>query len=814
MIIDGKKYFILNTDDTTYLMRITSYGILEHLYYGKRIRVTDSLDGLIERQEFPVGNNNIYSTEAPAVTLNNLCMEISSEGKGDNREAYIILEYPDGSRTSDFVFEAYTIDNDKLPLETLPSSYGLDGERQHLSIVLKEKTHNVRLVLDYYVYEKENVITRTGKLINYTEDSIKIKQFMSAQLDMYESGYVMTTFNGAWAREMSRKDIPLIAGRHINSSFTGTSSSNANPFFMLSTPYTTEDTGVAYGMNLIYSGNHVEIAEVNEFGKTRVLWGINPRGFSWTLEAEKEFECPEAVMTFSDKGFNKLSCNMHSFVRRHILRGEWALKERPVLLNSWEASYFDINEKKLLRLARAGRDVGIELFVMDDGWFGERNDDTSSLGDWTPNKKKLPSGIRGLADKVNRLGLSFGIWVEPEMVSVNSKLYKAHPDWALQIPGRQHAEGRNQRMLDLGRPEVQEYIIESMSRVFSSANIEYVKWDMNRTLSDIYSEYIGAEGNQGEVTHRYMMGLYKCMKVLTERFPDILFEGCAAGGNRFDLGILCYFPQIWGSDDTDAIVRAEIQTGYSYGYPQCCWGSHVSGVPNHQTLRVTPLRSRYSVAAFGSLGYECNLNDMSKEELAQIKSDIAEYKAYRQVFQYGQLYRGRSFIGTAGLPGVDHGFGLGGTSASGSVLTKTANNVTEWTVVSPDKKKAVGMIVQKMVVPNMPYEYYRAAGLGEDKYYHFYSNEVKVNIKTFGDLVNTASPVHIKPGSLMQETVSRVYKLDGEKEDMKLFGSAIMNAGVKLLPSFAGTGFNDKTRVFPDYSARLFFMEEEDIGET
>ncbi|MCR5214304.1 MAG: alpha-galactosidase [Eubacterium sp.] len=811
MIIDGGKYFILNTEDTTYLMRVTPYGILEHLYYGKRIRVTDSLDGLVERQEFLLGNNNQYRSDVPAVTLNNLCMEVSSEGKGDNREAFVVIEYSDKSRTSDFVFEAYNIDNDKEDLITLPSSYGISGEANHLRLVLKERFHDVRLYLDYYVFEKENIISRTAKIVNYMDEPIIIKQLMSAQLDMTESGYVMTTFNGAWAREMSRKDFPLIAGRHINSSYTGTSSSKANPFFMLSTPYTTEHSGIAFGMNLIYSGNHAEIAEVNEFGKTRILWGINPRGFSWTLYPEEEFESPEAIMTFSDRGFNKLSQNMHSFIRNHIVRGKWANKERPILINSWEAAYFDINEKKLLKLAKTASEVGIELFVMDDGWFGERNDDNSSLGDWYPNKDKLPHGIKGLCDRINQMGMSFGIWVEPEMVNVNSKLYRKHPDWLIQIPGREHSEGRNQRILDLGRNEVQEYIIESMSKVFSSANIEYVKWDMNRTFTDVYSENIGTEGNQEEVGHRYIMGLYYCMKVLTKRFPDILFEGCSAGGNRFDLGVLSYFPQIWGSDDTDAMVRTEIQTGYSYGYPQCCWGSHVSGGTNHQTLRNTPLRSRYSVAAIGCLGYECNLPDLSKEELSQIKSQISEYKEYRQVFQFGQIYRGRTFTGTSGLPGIDHGLSMGGSSVSGSILTKNNNNVTEWTVVSPDKKKAVGMLIQKMVVPDMTYEYFRATGLSPDKYYHFYSKEVKVNIKEFGDLINVAAPVHIKPNSHMQEIISRLYKLEGEKEDIRMFGSAIMCAGVKLSPAFAGTGFNEKTRIFSDFAARLYYMEEEVI---
>ena len=785
MIVQGQNYYVLNTKSTSYVMMVSSSGQLEHLYYGKKIRVSDSLGGLIERQEFIPGNNNSYSEEFGNITLNNKCLEISSEGKGDYREVFVSLIYPDGSRTSDFIFESASVKKGKVELSTLPSSYDETGEVECLEVNFLEKHHNVRLVVSYYVFADKDVITRTARIVNESDADIRIEKLMSGQLDIHSGRYIMSTFNGAWAREMFRKETPLVAGIHQNSSFTGTSSSCANPFFMIHSDKTTEDYGSVYGFNLIYSGNHMETAEVNEFGKLRILWGINPRAFSYVVPAGQEFEAPEAVMTFSEKGFNGMSQNMHAFVRRNIVRGEWCDKERPVLLNSWEAAYFKINEKKLCKLAKAGADVGIELFVMDDGWFGERDDDTTSLGDWTVNKKKLPGGVKRLADKINKMGLKFGIWVEPEMVSVKSKLYKAHPDWAIQIPGREHSEGRHQRMLDLGRTEVQDYIIEAMTNVFGSANIEYVKWDMNRTLTDIYSSAL-PEDRQGEVCHRYVMGLYRVMKTLTESFPDILFEGCAAGGNRFDLGILCSFPQIWGSDDTDAIMRTSIQTGYSYGYPQNCVGSHVSGVPNHQTLRVTPHNTRFAVAAFGSLGYETNLCDLDKEELAEIKAEIAQYKKYRKTLQLGEFYRGRSFY--------------------------SDGNVNDWTIVSPDKQQAVGMVIQKEAMPNSQYQTFEGRGLDEDKYYHFYSQEIKVDIRQMGDLVNMVSPIHIKPGSFTQRVVAKHYKLDGDKEDMHMFGGVI-NEGVKLLPSFAGTGLNGNTRVFSDFAARVFYMDAEDIEE-
>jgi alpha-galactosidase len=407
-------------------------------------------------------------------------------------------------------------------------------------------------------------------------------------VDFDRDDLVIHSFGGSWAREMNHYETPLSGGKFVNSSLTGTSSNRANPFVMLAPKETTEDVGVCYGMNLVYSGNHYEAAEVNGYHKTRFVSGINPTQFSYTLDPGAEFTSPEAVLSYSKEGFNGLSQNLHHFVKEHIVRGIWQKKARPVLLNSWEAMYFDISESKLLKLAKAGKDVGVELFVMDDGWFGNRDNDTKGLGDWTENRKKLPGGVKGLADKITGLGMDFGIWVEPEMVNVDSDLYRSHPDWCLAIPGKNHSEGRNQRILDFCNKEVRDYIIESMSNLFSSAKISYVKWDMNRILSDCYSP---SEKNQGQTTHDYVLGFYAVMEELTKRFPDILFEGCASGGNRFDLGMLCYFPQIWGSDNTDAICRVKMQTSYSYGYPLNTVGAHVSACPNHQTLRSTPLAS-------------------------------------------------------------------------------------------------------------------------------------------------------------------------------------------------------------------------------
>ena len=643
MIRQLDKVFILDTKNTTYCFQVLESGHLEHLYYGKKLRIdeADDVKSLAEKQAFPPGNSNVYDAKFQSLSLENMRLEMSSYGKSDIREPFIEVIHADGSYTSDFLYETAVIKKGKEPLETLPSSYEDNGELQELTVFLKDKQYGLTLELHYGVFEDRDVISRSAKFINTSDEVVKLTRLMSTQLDFEDAGYILTTFNGNWAREMYRHDALVGIGKMVNASYAGTSSNRANPFVMLSTQGTTEDTGLCYGFNLIYSGNHYEAVEVNSHGKTRIVTGINPQSFCFMIEPGQKFESPEAVMTVSCEGYNGMSHHMHEFVRECIVRGEWKKKVRPVLLNSWEAAYFDINESKLLKLAKAGKEAGIELFVMDDGWFGTRNDDKQSLGDWHVNKKKLPGGLKSLCDKVNALGLDFGIWVEPEMVNTESGLYKAHPEWVMEIPGKPHSEGRNQRILDFANPEVVDFITEQMTNIFSSANISYVKWDMNRIFSDYYSQYLKPE-QQGEVAHRYMMGLYRLMKTLTERFPHILFEGCASGGNRFDLGILCYFPQIWASDDTDAIYRAKGQTGYSYGYPMSVVTAHVSACPNHQTLRMTPLATRFNVAAFGVLGYECNLCDMKKEEVAEIKEQIALYKKWREVLQFGTFYRGRS----------------------------------------------------------------------------------------------------------------------------------------------------------------------------
>lgn len=775
-ITGSQELFILNTDHTSYMLAITPSGHAEHLYYGARIDVdtAEELEALRQKREFEPGNAIVYSADHPTAVLEDMCLEFSGTGHGDIREPFIELVQADGSRTTDFLYRGCEITDNKPSLSGLPGSYNADGTAEHLCLAFKDGA--MVLELHYCVYPECDVITRWAKLVNNGDHAIELERLLSTQLDLPDNEWQTTSFHGAWTREMEKSTASVPHGKFVIESRTGCSSNRANPFFMLHRPDATEDSGAVYGFNLIYSGNHYAAVEVSAYRKTRVAQGVNPAGFRFILEKGESFTAPEAVMTYSDNGFSGQSRNMHRFVKDHILRGEWAKAERPILLNSWEASYFNISESSLVSLAKAGHELGVELFVMDDGWFGDRSDDTRSLGDWDPNHKKLPGGLGRLSKKITDHGMRFGVWVEPEMVNVNSRLYEQHPDWATAINDKLHSEGRHQRILDLCNPEICDYLIEKMSEVFSSGKISYVKWDMNRIFSDVYSPYLHPK-RQGETAHRYILGLYKLMGALTKRFPHILFEGCASGGNRFDLGILCYFPQIWASDNTDALCRSHIQEGYSYGYPQCCIGAHVSGSPNHQTLRSTPLETRFNIAAFGALGYELDVGKMFRWDKEHTRLQITLYKVWRDVLQYGDFYRIRS------------------------------GNVHEWICVSDDKTRAVGMMMQESVEPNTQAHRFYCKGLDPDRTYRFHNISGRVNIKLFGSLINTMSPIRIRQDGMLHNMIARFIKMGGEVEDHTAKGSVLMSAGVALRQQFSGTGYNENVRLFPDFSSRMYFIE-------
>ncbi len=778
MILVSGNLFLLNTDHTSYAFCVRDNRLLEHLYYGASVPEPREADAFVRSLSHKVshskGTTINYRKDSP-LTLEDLPTEYASVGKGDFREPAALLVFADGSRSADFVYESYEIPDEIAELEGMPSALAADDEGvSRLIVRLRENQKGVRLDLIYTVFPASDVITRRAVLYNDTEEELQILRLMSTQLDLRSETYKMLTFGGNWGREMERHETVLTHGLHVNHTRTGISSNRNNPFVMIAEQDAGERAGSCFGLNLVYSGNHYEACEVDSFGGLRFVSGIDPEGFCWKLNKGDAFATPEAVMTYSDSGFSGISANMHAFVRRHIIRGPFRDRPRPVLLNSWEASYFHISEFKLLQLAKKAAQAGMELLVMDDGWFKGRNSDNAALGDWVADEKKLPGGIRRLSQKVHGLGLQFGIWVEPEMISEDSDLYRKHPEYAMQIPGREQSLGRNQMILDLTNPAVRKTVIASMRAVFKDNGIDYVKWDMNRLFSDVYSSVLDKE-RQGECAHRWMLGLYEILDTLMKEFPDILFEGCASGGNRFDLGMLCYFPQIWGSDDTDAIMRTKIQSGYSYGYPLSCVSAHVSDCPNHQTLRTTPLYTRYNVAAFGVLGYEINLCDLRKEELQEIALQVEMYKKWRDVFFAGDFYR---------------------------VTDK------EWMVVSKDKRRAVAMIWNELNVPNDGALMLQCRGLDDEKTYHVCNVPIAHDLKEFGNLVNMVLPVHVRQNSLLHNAIAKFKHMDGETEDYILSGAFLNRAGIELAQSFGGTGYEGQTRLFQDFASRMYYFEE------
>ena len=790
MIYAENGKFLLETEHTTYAFCVDQAGNLQHLYYGEKINMGVSWQNALEALKMRVFNPNgcsiIQDKTCPAVSLDDVCLEVSGRGKGDMAQPFVELFYADGSRTSDFRFKDFEIMEKQVP-EGLPGAYDETGKAQSLVLNMEDRNSEARLTLIYSVLEDCDCITRFAVVKNEGSEPVTLQRLMSTQLDLHSRGrQKIVSFHGEWAREMQPCETILQSGSFQIESTTGFSSNKANPFFICGEADAKEDYGACYGFNLIYSGNHRESIECNAHGRVRVLQGIHPDFLEKVLDEGESFASPEAVLTFSKEGYGGISRNMHRFVREHIVRGTWKKKERPVLINSWEAMYFDVKERKLLKLAKQAAAVGIELFVLDDGWFGERGNDQKALGDWQDNLEKLPDGLGGLSAKIHAMGMKFGIWVEPEMISEDSKLYREHPEYAVQIPGKAHAEGRNQLLLDLTQPEVQNRILADMSDVFTRGQVDYVKWDMNRHLSDYYSPALPKE-KQGEFAHRYLLGLYRILGELTSRFPDILFEGCASGGNRFDLGMLCYMPQLWVSDCTDAVARAKIQNGCSFGYPQSVMGAHVSSCPNHQTLRVTPLYSRFAVACGGILGYECNLCDLSKEELKKIREQVSFYKKWRRVLQFGEFYR------------------LHGLSKEGERDT----DVIRWNFVAQDREKAVGILLNGLVHANDTHRYFRSKGLDDTKQYHFYHIPQKVDIARMGDLINTASPVHIRPNSVIHQVVTHLITLEGETEEFHVPGDLLNKAGVVLSPNFGGTGFETGTALFQDFDARIYLMEAE-----
>ena len=626
------REFHLRNDRISYIFRVLESGWLGHLHFGPSLAAGKAYAHLVPGEFF--GYSNRLGEPVP--------FECPTGGSGDYRIPALAVELADGSGVLNLRYRSHRIVAGKPPIPGLPSTYTeVGGEAETLEILLVDSVADLEVRLLYTIYRDRPVIVRSARVTNASKGPLIVRAAMSASIDLPDADWQLITLNGDWARErhIDRRD--LRPGRQSVSSVRGASSSQHNPFVALVRPAATEETGEVMGFSLVYSGNFLAEAELEPFGTTRVRMGINPDGFSWVLEPSASFDTPEAILVYSATGLDEMSHAYHSLFRERLARGAWRDKLRPILINNWEATYFDFDDARLLEIAAAGRELGIELFVLDDGWFGQRDDDTTSLGDWKVNRRKLPGGLESLARKVEALGMRFGLWIEPEMMSRASALFEAHADWAVGIPSRPLTEHRNQYVLDMSRPEVVDYLFGVLSGVLGSAPISYVKWDMNRTITEPFTPTMPA-WRQGEFLHRYILGVYALYDRLTRAFPGILFESCAGGGARFDPGLLAYAPQAWTSDNTDAIDRLKIQYGTSLAYPLSSMGAHVSAVPNHQGGRVTPLATRAAVAFFGDLGYELDPTKLSEDERAAIAEQVAFYKQWRELVQFGRFHRLRS----------------------------------------------------------------------------------------------------------------------------------------------------------------------------
>ncbi|MCH3916923.1 MAG: alpha-galactosidase [Spirochaetia bacterium] len=764
--------FNLSTTGSTYLFCINSSRHLEHLYYGQHLdRDSISSDALFPILTNPIGTGVAYTEEDPTM-LEITKQEISTPGKGDFRESCIRLTYDNGMDTLDFLYQNHQLFHGKPRTFTgLPESYGAREECDSLQVTLAEKKLPLRLILTYTVYTNCDVITRKAYICNDATASVMVKNLSSLQLDLDDSNWDLITFNGAWARERHIDRSPLSPGIRINDSKTGVSGAEHNPCIFLARKDCDELHGECLATNLVYSGNHRESIEVSPYGQTRILTGINSYSFNWELAPGEHFATPEAIMTYSGAGLDTASRNLHYFINNHIVRGYWQNRQRPVVVNNWEATYFNFNEDKLLSLAKTAKKVGAELFVLDDGWFGARDDDTSSLGDWVVNTSKLSSGLGAFSFKIHQLGLMFGLWVEPEMVSRNSNLFDTHPDWAIMIPGRAPSVGRHQFILDLTREDVRDYLLEALTKIFALGQVDYVKWDMNRVFSDIASRNNDIR-DMGEFNHRYVLGLYDLLDKLTRRFPKILFESCASGGNRFDLGMLCFMPQTWTSDDTDALERIYIQEGTSYGYPLSAMCCHVSSVPNHQTLRKSNIETRFNIAAFGNLGYELDLTELSASELEIIAEQIAFYKAHRNLFQYGTFIR---------------------------LLHDT--NTVRWAVMNPDKTEMLLLDFRLFNKPNPGLDVLKFPVAAPKTRYEVYPRPQRIPMEVFGKLADCLID-DISYGKIKRKETAYI---DSETVHYSVTGEFLAKAGIHLTQTFGGTGYDGHlTRVLDDQSSRLY----------
>ena len=685
------KTFFLHTKDSTYAITISAKGYLAHTYYGKKITEED-ITYLTRQFEYGFSNSEIFREKHSLLDF--LPQEYPTEGVGDFRESALSIYDKDNHNAIELVYKNHNIYDGTVSIPNMPCVFDTSNQAKTLEIITEDKVLNVEVSLYYTVFADTNAIVRFSKIKNCGEKSqnntIYIKKALSLSFDMDNNNYDMITLHGSWARERHIDRHPIHMGKQGVVSLRGETSHQEHPFIAILDHNADENSGSVYGINFIYSGNFVADVQRNQFDTLRTVIGINPENFSWKLAPKEEFYTPQAVITYSDEGLNKMSHAFHDLYREHLIRSPYKKTMRPILINNWEATYFNFDTDKLLAIAKEAHENGIEMLVMDDGWFGHRNFDDSSLGDWYVNEEKIKGGLNYLVSEVNKIGMKFGIWFEPEMISPDSDVYKAHPDWAIQIPGREPGMSRQQLVLDITRKEVRDYAYNCVASILHSANIEYVKWDMNRQLADIGSVNLPADQN-GEYYHRYVLAVYEMQERLITEFPNLLLENCSGGGARFDPGMLYYSPQIWCSDDTDAIERLSIQEGTALMYPLSCMGAHVSVCPNHACGRVTPFKTRGYVALAGTFGYELDITKLSLDEKAMVKNQISLYKKYSDLVRNGDYWRIASY------------------SSNGEY--------DSWITVSKDKKTALMTFVQVFNHPNYKTRMIKICGLDENATY-------------------------------------------------------------------------------------------------
>lgn len=679
--------FRLDTPNTSYMMRVLDGGYLMHQCWGKKV---SEMTVPFLTEWYPAQyQNDLIEIGYRSFQLGELRQEFPGCDVTDFRTGAVKIANEDGTVATDFRYRSHDIITGKTVISGLPSTFAAEHEAETLVIRLYEAVSNIEALLWYTVFEKYDVITRHVTLINHSSSVRQIKSLYSCCVDFMPGEYDIIHFYGSWANERMKERLPVPNTVMNFCSTRGTSSHEHNPFVVLCDREATEDFGDTYGFNFVYSGSFSTVLEQGASSSPRVLMGLNPDNFSWTLNAGESFDSPEAVLVYSAEGLNGMSQTYHHFYKNHLISPKWTKKPRPILINNWEATYFDFNRDKLMELAKEAANLGIELFVLDDGWFGHRNHDNSSLGDWVVNEEKIGGSMQDLASDIHALGMQFGLWLEPEMVSPDSDLYRAHPDWCLHCTGRIRSTIRNQLVLDLSRDEVVQYIIDAVSAVLESCDIDYVKWDMNRSLTEVGSAVLPAH-KQGEIRHRYMLGLYRVLDTITKRFPNILFESCASGGGRFDPGMLYYMPQVWTSDNTDAVHRLKIQYSTSYAYPGSAMSAHVSAVPNHQMHRDTPLQTRFHAALTGSFGYELDLCKLSDVEKEAIREQVSIYRELREVLVCGDFYRLRD---------------------------PNKGNECAWMTVAGDQSKAIACYFRILSTMGEQNKYLKLKGLDPKRYY-------------------------------------------------------------------------------------------------